>query len=98
MIDVVTAAVNALTFQLEELTQIPNQSLSYKNRVNQAQLIAVIRRLACSVTPPVPTSFSPAMLNEKVRTSFHNGCINCGGPARENIAGYWYCEDCREER
>jgi len=98
MRDIIEKAIGTISFKLQELTHIPNPTKSYKNMVNQLYVIEAIRKLACSVTPPIPFSFDVQMTRQPpVRLPADRICANCGGPGRRIMNGEWVCAYCDPE-
>lgn len=95
-IEVVRGAVEALSFQLEELSQAPNPKGQYENRIYQKLFFDAVQRLARCVKPHIQTSFTLPVTKERVALAGSHVCVNCGGPGRTQIRGYWYCDICEE--
>lgn len=99
MLEHIHECVNTLDFCLEELTHIPNPSKSYKNLLDQLQIIEALRRLCNCVHPPIKLArFEQGDSGQQRRTPMQASempeCVGCGGPARIERRGEWFCEDC----
>ena len=92
MIEALKQAIELLTFHLTALTQIPNPTPRYQNKVNQQAIFDQIDRLAKCAIPALPTNTESVYKPRAVPLT--HVCIDCGGPAALRYRGQWYCEDC----
>lgn len=99
VLEQIQQCVKMLDFSVEELTHIPNPSKKYKNLLDQLQVIEALRRLCNCVYPPIKLArFEEGAHGQQRRTpvpmSEMPECVSCGGPARIEKRGEWFCEDC----
>jgi hypothetical protein len=83
-------AISWMSFHLTALSQIPNPSRNYRNRVNQKYLVDLVSQLSRALN--IPSTFNEEI--SKPRVPLTQVCIDCGGPGCIEKRGHWYCEDC----
>jgi hypothetical protein len=97
LVEAIRDSVDIIEFYLSELTQTANPTRTFRNRIQQKDLMRALETLCHCVVPPLRgrSHFKPQP-KVKIKGPIRM-CTSCGGPGRIEYKTEWYCQDCCPE-